>query len=223
MAIVYAGAGDSYVLRTSTTDWDGAQGSATTDGTAQHSGRTTYSLGVYARTLGGRGSTTYFCYRSYFGFNLLSESGTIDSATISIYLDNLGDTGNSGKAILVKATALDDGVEDHGNVFSSGTTWHDDISSSVDVSTTEGYHDFDLNSDGIAHLQSAIDSSGTAFVGLVSFYHDYGEHAPASGGDYSRFQVTYTDYTGTSRDPKVDITYAITAATDNATFFGANF
>jgi len=58
---------------------------------------------------------------------------------------------------------------------------------------------------------------------LVSFYHDYGEHAPASGGYYSRFQVTYTDYTGTSRDPKVDITYAITAATDNATFFGANF
>jgi hypothetical protein len=44
-----------------------------------------------------------------------------------------------------------------------------------------------------------------------------------SGGDYSRFQVTYTDYTGTSRDPKVDITYATAAVTDNATFFGANF
>ena len=223
MAIVYAGTGDSYVFRTSTTSWDDAQGSATTDGTLHNSGRVSNSLGVYARTLGGRGGTTYFCYRSYFGFNLLSESGTIDSATISIYLDNLGDTGYSCRAILVKATALDDGVEDHGNVFSSGTTWHDDISSSVDVSTTEGYHDFDLNSDGIAHLQSAIDSSGIAFVGLVSSYHDYGEHTPVSGGDYSRFQVTYTDYTGTSRDPKVDITYAITAVTDNAAFFGANF
>ena len=223
MAIVYADTRDSYVLRRSTTDWDDAQGSATTDGTLHHSGRMVSSLGVYARTLGGRGSTAYFCYRSYFPFDLSGESGTIDSATISIYLDNLGDTGNSGKAILVKATALDDGVEDHGNVFSSDTTWHDDISSSVDVSTTEGYHDFDLNSDGIAHLQSAIDSSGTAFVGLVSSYYDYGEHAPASGGDYSRFQVTYTNYAGTSRDPKVDITYTIAAVTDNATFFGANF
>ena len=44
-----------------------------------------------------------------------------------------------------------------------------------------------------------------------------------SGGDYSKFQVAYADYTGISKDPKVDITYATVAVTDNATFFGANF
>ena len=223
MAIVYAGLGDSYVLRTSTTDWDDAQGSATTNGTAQHSGRTVYSLGVYARTLGGRGGTTYFCYRSYFPFDLSGQSGTIDSATISIYLDNLGSSGTSATAMLVKATALDGGVEDHGNVFSSGTTWHDDVSSIVIVSTTAGYHDFSLNSDGIALFQSAIDSSGRATVGLVSNYHDYLENTPPSGGNYTRFQVYYANYVAQDRRPKVVITYETAEVTDNATFFGANF
>ena len=129
MATVYATTGDSYVVRTSTTSWNDAQGSATTNGTNQRSNALNYSLGVYARTIGGRGGgATYYCYRSYFPFDVSGESGTIDSATISIYLDRLGSSGNSATAMLVKATALDDGVEDHGNVFSSGTTWHDDVS-----------------------------------------------------------------------------------------------
>ena len=71
-------------------------------------------------------------------------------------------------------------------------------------------------------LHSAIDSGGTATVGLVSNYYDYSENTPISGGDYSKFQVYYTDNSGTSRDPVVEINYA-TAVTDNATFFGANF
>ena len=223
MSTVYATTGDSYVWRQGTTSWNDAQGSATTNGTAQHSARTTYSLGVYARTLGGRGGTTYFCYRSYFPFDLSGQSGTIDSATISIYLDRLGSSGNSATAILVKATALDDGVEDHGNVFSSGTTWHDDVSSAVLVSTTAGYHDFSLNSDGIAHLQSAIDSSGTATFGLVSNYYDYLENTPSSGGNYTKLEVYYKNYAGTDRQPKVVITYEATAVTENSTFFGSNF
>ena len=223
MATVYATTGDSYVVRTSTTSWNDAQGDATTNGTAHHAGRGNYSLGVYARTLGGRGGGTYLCYRSYFPFDLSGESGTIDSATISIYLDNLGSAGISSTARLVEATALDGGVEDHGNVFSGDTTWHDDVSSAVLLSPAAGYNDFSLNSDGIALFQSAIDSSGRATVGLVSNYHDYLENTPPSGGNYTRFNVYYQNYVAPDRRPKVVITYETAEVTDNATFFGANF
>jgi hypothetical protein len=214
---------DSYVQNDTTDgDWDDAQGSATTDGGLQHSGRPNYTYGVYTGSFGSRGSNDYKCYRSYFVFDVSGESGAVGSATISIYLDNLGSTTNdSEKAILVEATALDDGVEDHGNVFSSGTTWHDDISDVVSVSTTAGSHTFTMNSDGIALIQSKV-GSGSVTVGLVGWYNDYMENVPSGGGEYSRFSVTYREGLGTVSDPKMDITYTAVTA-DNATFFGANF
>jgi len=213
---------DSYVNEaTSDGSWNDAQGSATTDGGLQHSGRPNYTYGVYNGNFGSRGSNDYKCNRSYFVFDVSGESGTVDSATISIYLDNLGSTINdSEKAILVEATALDDSVADHGNVFSSGTTWHNDISDVVSVSTTAGSHTFTMNSDGIALIQSKV-GSGSVTVGLVGWYNDYMENIPTGGGEYTRFSVTYREGLGTVSDPKMDITY--TAVTDNATFFGANF
>jgi len=214
---------DSYVNEaTSDGSWNDAQGSATTDGGLQHSGRPNYTYGVYNGNFGSRGSNDYKCNRSYFVFDVSGESGTVDSATISIYLDNLGSTINdSEKAILVEATALDDSVADHGNVFSSGTTWHNDISDVVSVSTTAGSHTFTMNSDGIALIQSKV-GSGSVTVGLVGWYNDYMENVPSGGGEYSRFSVTYREGLGTVSDPKMDITYTAVTA-DNATFFGANF
>jgi len=224
MAIIYSTTADSFVEEaTSDGSWNDAQGSATTDGGAFHSGRRFWDYGVYNGNFGSRGSNDYKCNRSYFVFDVSGESGTVDSATISIYLDNLGtSTGNSARAILVEATALDGGVEDHGNVFSSGTTWHDDIANVAVVSTTAGYHDFTMNSDGITLIQAAIDADESVTVGLVGWYHDYSENIPTGGGDYSKFKVWYSNSLGTSFDPKMDITYAAVAA-DNATFFGANF
>ena len=60
-----------------------------------------------------------------------------------------------------------------------------------------------------------------AYLGLVGAYHDHGEHAPYANGDYSQFLVSYSEFLGTSGDPKLDLTYVVVA--DNATFFGANF
>jgi hypothetical protein len=223
MSIIYSTTADSYVEEaTSDGSWNDAQGSATTDGGAYHSGRPNHTYGVYNGNFGSRGSNDYKCTRSYFVFDVSGESGTVDSATIRIYMDNLGtSSGNSARVIMVQATALDDGVEDHGNVFSGGVTWHDDIAHPVAVSTTAGYHDFTMNSDGITLIQNAI-GSGSVTVGLVGWYHDYSENIPTGGGDYTRINVFYSNYFGTSFDPKMDITYTA-AVTDNATFFGANF
>ena len=226
MSTVYANV-DGYATNATTNiDWNIAQGNATTDGGAWSNSVGSYKFGVYNGSIGSRGSNDYRCYRSYFVFGIGSEEGTVESATISIYLDNLGSTiGNREKVILVEATTLQSlggSVADHGNVYSTGSTWHDDISDIVSVSTTAGYHVFTMNSDGIALIQNKIDSSASMTIGLAGWYHDYSENSPLGGGEYTKIQVTYSNNIGTSRDPKVDITYAA-AVTDNATFFGANF
>ena len=222
MSTIYSTTADSFVEEaTSDGSWNDAQGSATTDGGAYHSSRPFWDYGVYNGNFGSRGSNDYKCNRSYFVFDLSSESGTVDSATISIYLDNLGtSSGNNARVILVQATTLDDGVEDHGNVFSSGTTWQKDISNNTPISTTAQYVDFAMNSDGITLIQNAI-GSGSVTVGLVGYHNDYSENIPMGGGDYTKIKVWYSNYITTSFDPKMDITYA--AVADNATFFGANF
>ena len=222
MSTIYSTTADLFVEEaTSDGSWNDAQGSATTDGGAYHSSRPSWDYGVYNGNFGSRGSNDYKCNRSYFVFDVSGESGTVDSAIIRIYMDNLGtSSGNSARAILVEATALDGGVEDHGNVFSSGVTWHDDIANVAVVSTTAGYHDFTMNSDGITLIQNAI-GSGSVTVGLVGFHNDYSENIPTGGGDYTKIKVWYSNALGTSFDPKMDITYVVAA--DNATFFGANF
>ena len=223
MSTIYSTIADLFVEEaTSDGSWNDAQGGATTDGGNFHSSRASWDWGVYNGNFGSRGSNDYKCNRSYFVFDVSGESGTVSSATISIYMDNLGtSTGDSARAILVEATALDGGVEDHGNVFSSGTTWHNDISIVINVSTTAGYHDFTMNSDGVTLIQNAI-GSGSVTVGLVGWYNDYSENIPIGGGDYTKIKVWYSNSLGTSRDPKMEITYT-TVAADNATFFGANF
>ena len=223
MSTIYSTTADSFVEEaTSDGSWNDAQGSATTDGGAFHSGRRFWDYGVYNGNFGSRGSNDYKCNRSYFVFDVSGESGTVDSATISIYLDNLGtSSGNNARVILVQATTLDDGVEDHGNVFSSGTTWQKDISNNTPISTTAQYVDFAMNSDGITLIQNAI-GSGSVTVGLVGYHNDYSENIPMGGGDYTKIKVWYSNNMGTVYDPKMDITYAAVTA-DNATFFGANF
>ena len=217
---LYSHGSDGYVRHRETTNWNDAQGSATTNGDAYINTATYYDEGVLAKIAGSRGSSNFDCNRSYFVFVLSGESTEVDSATISIRMDNLGtSSGDSAKAILVKATALDGGVEDHGNVFSSGTTWHNDISSAVSVSTTAGFHTFTMNGDGITLIQNAV-GSGSVTVGLVSYHYDYSENIPSGGGEYTKIRVYYSNTFGTAYDPKMDITYG---AADNATFFGANF
>ena len=212
---------DGYAGRISTVSWSDAQrqaGNASTDTAATH------SAAVYSRASGGRGGTTYYNNRSYFAFDCSSASGTVDTSTVKIYCDNIGSSGLFATLILTGAssvsTAIDNG--DYLNIYSSGVTWFDDYSSPIAISTTAGYHSFVLNTEGISALQTAIDSGGTFTCALVSNLNDYNGVAPISGGSYTRIAVTFKEYTGTSRDPKIEIDY-VAAVTDNATFFGANF
>ena len=184
---------------------------------------TNSSVGIYSRVTGGRGGTTYLNYRSFFAFDCSSASGTVDSATLKVYCDNIGSVGPPSTLRLTGASSLSTAIDngDYGNVYSSGTTWFDDYSSFVTISTTAGYHSFVLNSDGISALQTAI-GSGTFTCALVSNAFDYGGTTPSTGGTYTRITVYYSEYAGTSRDPKLEIDYT-TAVTNNAILFGTSF
>ena len=70
----------------STSDWATARGDASTSGYSRNATAFGSTTGVYNRKSSGRGSATWTCFRSYFSFNVSGESGTVDSATIKIYL-----------------------------------------------------------------------------------------------------------------------------------------
>ena len=165
-------------------------------------------------------------------FDLSSESGTVDSCGLIVYMDNTTSGGvhpSAQKVIAVEATALAGSTADYGNCFSSGSTLGTAVSAAITISTTEGYHTFtitgDTSSGGIKVINDAI-GSGTVTICLMDHYWDYEDRD--IGGTYGtsesvRHTVSYSDYTGTSRDPYLNINYVSAAVADNATFFGANF
>ena len=217
---VYAETNDA-LLGYSSALFGGARGGALTTGNQRLATATAYNFGVYVRYLSGRGGNTYYIKRSFFEFDLSGESGTVESAEVKIVLDNLGSSGNPAKVIMVKATALADSTADYGNVFSSLATLGTTYSDVITPSTTVGYHTFTMTSDAISDINDAV-GSGNFTLGLMSYSYDHQNFAPSLGGNYCQTLVRYSDYSGTSSDPKLELTYE-TAVTDNATFFGTNF
>ena len=220
MSVVYAGTGDSYAQKGSNVGWANARGTIVDTADVWGNTATNSTYAVYNIYSGGRGGNNYFCRRSYFPFDVSGESGTLESARIQLYLDNVGTVGsNADDVILVEATALAGSADDYGNCFSSGSTLGTDVSDIVTVSTTAGDHSFTITSDGITAIQNKI-GSGTFTVCLMGNNFDKRNTAPSLGGDYTQIQCYYAEYTGTSRDPALILTYA---AADNSVFFGTNF
>ena len=222
MAIVYSGTNDSWIRKLDNSSWANARGSATSSGDLYINNSTSFQLAVASREMPARGGgTSIFNVRSYFPFDLSGESGTATSVTLNIFSDNLGTAADEeGTVFIINSTALADSVADYGNVFSSGTTIGTVLGLIV-VSTTEQPHSCTLNAAGLTAVNSAI-GSGTLTIGCMGYY-DYNNSAPSLGGDWVQILQYFSDATGTTRDPYLDITYGAAAATDNATFFGTNF
>ena len=220
MDTVYAAANDSWRRLTDNSSWANARGTVSSSSNNGSSSQTYYGFSIFNQYSGGRGANTYYCSRTFFEFDLSGESGTVSSAYFKVYVDNQGTAATNESTIyVVNATALADGHADYGNVFSSGTTIGT-LLGSGESTTTDGYLNITFNSAGISALNSAV-GSGTLTIGCMGYY-DYNNSAPSLGGNVARIKFTFADYTGTSRDPYLDITYAA-AATDNAVFFGTNF
>ena len=201
-----SGIGRSLSLLTPGVSWADTRGDATTNGSSYNASSGTLTDGVHNGKFQGRGTANaYICDRSFFAFDLSGESGTIAAADLKIKTDNLGDTGtNQSTVYAVASTALANGVADYGNVFSgaAGTT----LTSygATAISTTEQYHTWTINSDGISDINDAI-GSGILTIGLMGYY-DYNNSAP--GSSELKIQVLYANTINTSSDPKLELTFS---------------
>ena len=212
--------------------WANIRGDATTASNSYNNTQTSAPFAIHA-TQSPRAGGTFFLFRTYFVFVLTGESGTVSSASFNFYGRNRLDSGDSAKVIAIQATTLAGSNDDYGNVFtgaSGSTTFGTAMSSTsgTTISTTEGYHDIaitgDTSSGGIKVINDAI-GSATIVIFVIEWYHDYSNNAPSQSGcsSYTIIAVHYANYSGTSRDPLLEINYVGAAVADNATFFGANF
>ena len=80
-----------------------------------------------------------------------------------------------------------------------------------------GYNDFALTSQAKTDMQN----NDNLYVCLMNYDYDLKDIAPTGFSD-TRNGMYYANYTGTSRDPKIEYEVA-SAVTDNAIFFGTNF
>jgi hypothetical protein len=202
---VFASSNDSRMNSGGEAAWADARGDVSSASPFFSTTAANYQFGVYNILGGGRGGPAYSVVRSYFEFDLSSLSGTATSVDFKVFSDNLGSTStNGGTAYLVEATALAGNGNDRGNIFSSGTTLGNNFGAFT-ISTTAGYHTLTLNSTGLSKVNAAI-GSGTIAVGLIGYY-DFTNTAPGNtaSGNYNKFHVYYSEGTGTTKDPKLEI------------------
>ena len=230
MPNIYSASNDGVVGNFNATDAATCRGDASTSGG--------FSVFTFSSAPGiknkksARGGGMWFCHRSYFTFVLTGESGTVDSCNFVVYIDNNSSGGVSSdhsRIIAVEATPLAVSTADYGNCFSSGSTLGTTMSGATAISSTAGYHTIPITGDtstgGIKVINDDI-GSGKVDICLMDYTWDYlnaDVGATYGTSEYVQHIINYTEYTGTSRDPYLDITYVTTAVADNATFFGANF
>lgn len=188
---------------------------------------TTHS--IYAVKVAGKGATffdisRYFLYFDMSGFPTYS---TIDSIVISVYRQ----TGGGDSMIAVRHDNPSVHVSTPEYVFfpdhdpASGDTMT--AYSSVNTEGHGAFNDYTLNSTARTELIACIAGSGNGGVGTSSFEValvsnlDYANSEPTNSTE-SSIRVRSQNYSSTTYDPHMDVTYS-TAVADNATFFGANF
>jgi len=185
-------------------------------------GTSSNETGTEDAIAGVRASTTtdqfQLLERGYFTFDTSSIGiAIIDSATFSFYglskLSGLGETTmNIAEANLTNANALTN--DDFQNI--SRTSFGSISYTSFSVA---GYNDITLNTSG----ESNINTSGISEFSVQTGWDLNGSFTGswASNG-WNYFYGAMSDYTGTTRDPKLVIEYSL-PSTGNALFFGSGF
>ena len=203
MAIIYA-SNSGYVYKSVTgASWSSARGASS--GTNKSDTATRSISAVYISHSSGRGSDSYLIYRSYFYFDTSGITGTVASATLDIYGYNYG----TADVIAVKSDAFggDGGTglatADFNN-FDDSTPY----SSEVPLWSTSGYNDITLNATALTDIKN----NNAFIVCIMEYDYDYQNSAPSSTA--IRSGMHYDAYTGTSRDPKIDYTLAVTGYGD---------
>ena len=217
MPIIYAdgtvgsASDDGRVITSNQSTWanarDATSGGSTTMNIANQSTFTVASRGP----LRGGGSY-YIVGRSFMVFDTSGITGTVASATLSIY----GYAANDGSIIAVKSTAFggDGGTALHVDDINAISGWSagSSLAGSATVYgsqiltsswSTSGYNDFTATSD----LLTDMKNNNVVIICFMDYTNDYLNSALTSnvalncGGFYA-------EYSGTTRDPKIDYTLA---------------
>lgn len=176
-----------------------------TNGTAAAPTASEDYLQNYLRTGSNTGLT-----RGFFLFDTSSidDSNTIDSATLSFYVNSKNNENNDGY--------------DYQNIFSSTPASNTDLvtedydqigstkfSSDVDYGSISAtaYLDFSLNASGLANISKTGVSKFSTREG-----HDVDNVAPSASGDGNYLYIRLADYTGTTSDPKLVVTHSAAAS-----------
>ena len=215
---IYSGTEDGYIS-VSGPSWGLIRGAGT--GTHSHT-ITRYPYAVRASVASGRGGTTYFISRSFFTFNTRDIVNIPQSAILKIYGYVAGNAdmylveSNQGTLLANEDFDAIPGFSDTGLSNGSGQGTMDGhvqlyCDSEITTWSTSGYNEITLNGRALHHL-----AKHDTFQCVLIAKEDYEDTTPTSGTNYSG--VYYADYTGTSRDPNLQI-----EEQDNSVFFAANF
>ena len=195
MATIYATKSES-VSKYAVGTWSSIRDAAT--GVVYSFPTTDYnSSAIEAFHTPGRGSNVYRVARSFLLFDTSSITGTVSSADLSIY----GYVRGTADVIAVKSDAYaGDGssgiVAADFNNFDTSTPY----SSEVTSWSTSGYNDISLNSTARTDIQN----NNVLIVCVMEHDYDFQDSAPSSAaftaGMYN------VGYTGTSRDPHLEVT-----------------
>jgi hypothetical protein len=214
---IYAGA-DGFVKSQGTSSW-----AATRDATSGSSIDTTSATQAIAqaRHSSGRGGDSWVFIRSFFSFDTSSITTLPQRATLKVHGSNY----NSADLIAVKSNAdfgsgLSTADFDAIEGWVAGANNLNNVTNYSEENETwsiSAYNNFPLNAvDGDGNAIRDIRDLGRFQLCLIELDYDL------RNAEATEFNVLswghYTEYTGTSRDPYLDIVTG-----DDANFFGTNF
>ena len=171
---------------------------------------TLYNFAIGAVFISSRNN--YFIRRSFFEFDTSGITSTVASATFSLYITSTS-YDNSDLIVVKSGHDPSDTSEDWFGSWLTGlggtlSGWSNSDSEVVAYSGQvasgmgAGYVDITLNSDALADLVSLSSFK----IVVMNYSADYQDSAPST---LVWTGVHYANYTGTTRDPKIDYTLAV--------------
>ena len=217
MPTVYANSGDGRISSTSNTYYLRARMGNIDGSTTAITGESSSDTIIGWQDPVAKSDPKYTLYRSYYYFDFSSVSGTVASATLSIY----GKSHSHVDCRLVKSTAFggDGGSALAASDWSAITGYISNATMSGNVTdysnelttwSTSGYNTFTLNASAINDLNN----DSRLIVCLVDSDWDYNLYGTILDGSSTvlhgdeRNGGYFAEYTGTSRDPKIDYVLA---------------
>ena len=212
MPIIYSSesgsSNDGYVAKDLQSSWANARDATSGSSRVTSSTASANFAKVYKMNFRG-GGVMYGVSRSFMVFDTSGITGTVASATLSVY----GYSANDGSVIAVKGTAFGgdgntglakadidaiDGWSAGSSLAGSATVYGSQIlTTNWSIS---GYNDFTATSDLLADMKN----NDVVIIAFMDYTYDYLNVAP--GFLFPNIGGYYANYTGTSRDPKIDYT-----------------